>query len=100
MGVGFPRLRGDGPRVKAENLLRPKVPPPARGWSGFPGFVAGMLDGSPACAGMVPAVCPLPSNDIRFPRLRGDGPVMPIDEYVLAAVPPPARGWSPPTTHG
>jgi len=90
----FPRLRGDGPAAPPTCTSSPGVPPPARGWSADRLVARRALDGSPACAGMVPFGCHRGSDWEGFPRLRGDGPIGEILARGLARVPPPARGWS------
>ncbi len=89
----FPRPRGDGPLSAEDFQGLALVSPPTRGW---PGTAAGMrVDGLgfPAHAGMAPSPMPAAPRCLRFPRPRGDGPVMLRGESRRARVSPPTRGW-------
>ena len=90
----FPRPRGDGPASRSSAARAPTVPPPARGWSAGRRLSPPSPFGSPARAGMVrhePGPRAVPD---RFPRPRGDGPLI-LEGFGFAnRVPPPARGWS------
>ena len=69
------------------------VPPPTRGWPQPDITLDEWLIGSPAHAGMAPSC---PASDVfipRFPRPRGDGPIIDFSAQVLEPVPPPTRGW-------
>ena len=90
----FPRQRGDGPIAGSRIDAWFRVPPPARGWSVAHDVEAGLGQGSPASAGMVPRARALGRRPLRFPRQRGDGPVCHYTVHTLPEVPPPARGWS------
>ncbi|ASV62572.1 Hypothetical protein GbCGDNIH7_10014 [Granulibacter bethesdensis] len=48
--------------------------------------------GSPACAGIVQDLAELVQNGTRFPRVRGDSPLVVQKVLLLAPVPPRARG--------
>ena len=48
--------------------------------------------GSPASAGIVPAVSVSGEVELGFPRERGDSPVSHIGRCAAASVPPRARG--------
>ena len=50
---------------------------------------------SPARAGMDPVASSNVKPPLRFPRTRGDGPVMGQDLGGHSAFPPHARGWTP-----
>ena len=91
----FPRLRGDGPGPGSVLTIAPRVPPPARGWSPVMVSPIPTVDGSPACAGMVPSLAACRWRRPGFPRLRGDGPGTGSMLSIVTLVPPPARGWSP-----
>jgi hypothetical protein len=91
----FPRLRGDGPSVRTSCRPRIGVPPPTRGWSPRQTLPRMRQTGSPAYAGMVPLPRTGRAFLPRFPRLRGDGPMMQDAYEVIKEVPPPTRGWSP-----
>ena len=68
----FPRPRGDGPHDRFFPHHVPSVSPPTRGWT--PGCIAGEMrkyDGFPAHAGMDPISL---ADERWFPRPRGDGP--------------------------
>ena len=91
---GFPRLRGDGPRLTEMGVLMRRIPPPARGWS-LRYFAASRSSrDSPACAGMVPSQRDRCGPVVGFPRLRGDGPLILSNNVSIVGIPPPARGWS------
>ena len=90
----FPRPRGDGPRSRRSRRGSSRVPPPTRGWSVALGRQARDLVGSPAHAGMVRRRPSGPGACRRFPRPRGDGPLLDMEYGVDLAVPPPTRGWS------
>ena len=92
--AGFPRTRGDGPRDGRGERHLPPVPPHPRGWSHLLAGVPVIEQGSPAPAGMVPTECrPCPARQ-RFPRTRGDGPIVDPGGPLTIAVPPHPRGWS------
>ena len=90
----FPRQRGDGPADDVVVEMLHMVPPPARGWSRGDVRQAQCADGSPASAGMVPAISAGARRRTRFPRQRGDGPDRRAAMLSSRQVPPPARGWS------
>ncbi len=73
---GFPRPRGDGPLTLAGAYASLPVSPPTRGWPLLGGSFMPLFYGFPAHAGMAldNAISADPIR--RFPRPRGDGPVM------------------------
>ena len=75
---GFPRPRGDGPLAELRIELTGTVPPPTRGWSLASSRHRRRVEGSPAHAGMVPCSCAFQEAPTRFPRPRGDGPLVPV----------------------
>ena len=94
-GARFPRPRGDGPDDGTARRARPGVPPPTRGWPAVAeGHEVG-VGGSPAHAGMAPLPQWQALAPRRFPRPRGDGPMVPATAWMVASVPPPTRGWPP-----
>ena len=70
------------------------VSPPTRGWTGNEHAYEYRFDGFPAHAGMDRAPSGAPSMSCRFPRPRGDGPVMPAAALIWSVVSPPTRGWT------
>ena len=90
--TGFPRERGDVPLSAFSACWAPKVPPRARGCTPGRGARRGADPGSPASAGMYPALGPLKNCPERFPRERGDVPVPAPPEPAQSEVPPRARG--------
>ena len=90
----FPRTRGDGPRGTHSGTDPSAFPPHARGWTGAdPAAPEGRLV-SPARAGMDPAGQRIPASQARFPRTRGDGPLVPNQVHHHRGFPPHARGWT------
>ena len=105
--AGFPRRRGDGPRIRRSWRGDRPFPPQARGWTsglvwgitgaavppqarGWTVRVSGQEQGlpvSPAGAGMDLSVCLRGGRRVRFPRRRGDGPSTTPAETVLAMFP-------------
>ena len=79
---GFPRARGDGPRINNSRLTTQPLSPRAWGWSvrhrgcTFEGVVF------PAPVGMVRVIREIPCGRFRFPRARGDGPFFPFSARV------------------
>ena len=114
LSVGFPRPRGDGPRLRAVCWLATTVSPPTRGWTVIKGMWTFLGSGFPAHAGMDPPTRPRCPTRKRFPRPRGDGPFRPTPfcairrfprprgdgplsvraRSSLSAVSPPTRGWT------
>ena len=113
----FPRMRGDGPVMASERSRLSGFPPHARGWTGahaasltrppttFPPhargwtlqryFFSSKLRVFPACAGMDRSSTNVSTGNDRFPRMRGDGPVLFCwMGRVRHAFPPHARGWT------
>ncbi len=91
----FPRVRGDGPYTTPTIVPLRVVPPRPRGWSRASDNKPASAEGSPASAGMVPAMSPRIRDPTGFPRVRGDGPRSPEQLECLRKVPPRPRGWSP-----
>ena len=91
---GFPRTRGDGPVLPYQPAGPCSVSPHTRGWTpAEPALLAGTR-GFPAHAGMDPCgPAPAPTAT-RFPRTRGDGPVLDQKEAEKPAVSPHTRGWT------
>ena len=93
-GSGFPRVRGDGPRIAYILARKPTISPRARGWT-----CACYLDGAvtrdfPACAGMDPQTAKIASAGEGFPRVRGDGPLPFLRASRCFGISPRARGWT------
>ena len=91
----LPRTRGDGPRSGWPTLRCPTAPPHTRGWT--PLAEATTVDpvGSPAHAGMDPALDEDEAEDGRLPRTRGDGPSTMSSWGPTPPAPPHTRGWTP-----
>ena len=91
---GFPRVRGDVPRVSNPLLNFTRFSPRARGCSTFTSAMNPITKVFPACAGMFPA--PPKSGRIRqcFPRVRGDVPVFCFPLMWMLTFSPRARGCS------
>ena len=70
----FPRTRGDGPPVGAEDWYLSKFPPHARGWTRRVDQQRRHQGVSPARAGMDPDQVTVSKTKAGFPRTRGDGP--------------------------
>ena len=98
----LPRLRGDGPRNRAGVMGVPLAPPPTRGWTRHGECRSRPPRGSPAYAGMDPALLGIGFCFHRLPRLRGDGPLAAYIRVKNFKAPPPTRGWTPTATasHG
>ena len=91
---GFPRMRGDGPSSAALMTVAAKFPPHARGWTVAQGHTRRRRAVSPACAGMDLMDLQPFQRRFRFPRMRGDGPLLRDDLSPSAPFPPHARGWT------
>ena len=90
----FPRTRGDGPRRSSLSTGSALFPPHARGWTVPEAVADGVLQVSPARAGMDPYRRVRSPHVSRFPRTRGDGPSAPSPSRSATAFPPHARGWT------
>ena len=92
--AGFPRPRGDGPKIGAKAAAIIQVSPPTRGWtcSRIPSPAA--WRGFPAHAGMDPGIPWSSTATWRFPRPRGDGPGYGEWSDTGTMVSPPTRGWT------
>ena len=97
----LPRTRGDGPCSRLTSPVRTAAPPHTRGWTLQPSVGVDVDEGSPAHAGMDPALLASNAKSLRLPRTRGDGPGSSTLAAALAA-PPHTRGWTPrmPVQHG
>ena len=96
--LGFPRTRGDGPAAVALESTRWKLSPHARGWTHPDLHPPGADQAFPARAGMDRRGPHAESHPRRFPRTRGDGPVVHVLFQVDAELSPHARGWTAVTT--
>jgi len=92
---GFPRLRGDRPQTAEPRSSERSVPPPTRGSTLIRDARHSLFLGSPAYAGIDPIILPPEKTTRRFPRLRGDRPVLVMQNYLSTVVPPPTRGSTP-----
>ena len=93
--LSFPRVRGDVPA--SSNLVSNAVrfSPRARGCSATGIETLGVPGVFPACAGMFPAPHRCGRNVQRFPRVRGDVPVVWCIGRAKPSFSPRARGCSP-----
>ena len=91
---GFPRRRGDGPRVVSIHDDTNQFPPQARGWTPGRRALPGVAGVSPAGAGMDPGRGAGETGGVGFPRRRGDGPQVPERSSGSVGFPPQARGWT------
>ena len=91
----LPRMRGDGPACGHAVQFEAGAPPHARGWSHGPSIGRADVEGSPACAGIVPSPSGSSGRHRGLPRMRGDGPGTCGGSATGGAAPPHARGWSP-----
>ncbi len=90
----FPRTRGDGPSHTLSPSARRKFSPHARGWTELRQARGDYRPVFPARAGMDRSAarrCTRPSG---FPRTRGDGPSLTMDERKVLLFSPHARGWT------
>ena len=71
---GFPRARGDAPRIDSRKRERLMVSPRARGCTLIRIYRPEVRDGFPARAGMHPSESVYRWGRSRFPRARGDAP--------------------------
>ena len=91
----FPRASGDGPTSMPEARENAAFPPRERGWSFVSDLDAGVLEVSPARAGMVPVPGWCDRSGPGFPRASGDGPGFGLSDWLIRRFPPRERGWSP-----
>ena len=90
----FPRVRGDVPYLGDDLAKGVVFSPRARGCSA-PRLGNTPGDGVfPACAGMFHLALPSRWDWWRFPRVRGDVPLMPVGGFPVALFSPRARGCS------
>ena len=90
----FPRARGDGPPCSPIHRERNKFPPRTRGWTLALKPGKRMLIVSPAHAGMDLILAMLGNLYVRFPRARGDGPIIIPFPFLPPSFPPRTRGWT------
>ena len=91
---GFPRVRGDVPMPTSMPGISITFSPRARGCSGFPHLGVCVCNVFPACAGMFLRE-PINVNPVtRFPRVRGDVPVVCPHSCHRISFSPRARGCS------
>ena len=93
-GVGprFPRTRGDVPPGAEPQGPYGELPPHTRGCTRLHGHHRGGGAASPAHAGMYPVGCRPSGTGGRFPRTRGDVPVLRGASLEFRALPPHTRG--------
>ncbi len=90
----LPRGRGDGPSRSVASAAGAVAPPRSRGWTLVAlGHQIGGV-GSPAVAGMDPAMTLLQAGVAWLPRGRGDGPVLVYSRFTVLLAPPRSRGWT------
>ncbi len=90
--MSFPRPRGDGPPEQRGGKTIDGFSPPTRGWPGVGILKCKFHRVFPAHAGMARGRRPDSNRTVRFPRPRGDGPVMAmLNKEELFS--PPTRGW-------
>ena len=92
--ISFPRRRGDGPEMNADERRRFWFPPQARGWTLHEDTGVLHYTVSPAGAGMDRSSCIATAPRHCFPRRRGDGPVVVLMRGGEERFPPQARGWT------
>ena len=89
-----PRIRGDGPRIRAFQWSSVGFSPYSRGWSHYPDHQYRSVWILPVFAGMVPPR-PAPHHQrTHSPRIRGDGPVLGNIPTLVDGFSPYSRGWS------
>ena len=93
-GQRFPRARGDGPDSRVGITPLPQVSPRTRGWTLSSRPPSPHNAGFPAHAGMDPCHPPDRRPDARFPRARGDGPILIPPIRSSCVVSPRTRGWT------
>ncbi len=90
--TGCPRARGDAPKLIQPVDQLVTVPPRARGCARVNGMSTSAPRGSPARAGMRPGTWGSATPRSRFPRARGDAPLVSAVSTLVLVVPPRARG--------
>ena len=91
----LPRTRGDRPEWAMEHGKEGEAPPHPRGSTlAKPGFAA-IFFGSPAPAGIDPALPVSPHPRTRLPRTRGDRPSRARSKSHCSTAPPHPRGSTP-----
>ncbi len=90
----LPRTRGDGPRRRHVWRGFPPAPPHTRGWTPKKLSVKLISNGSPAHAGMDPALNNVQAVSKGLPRTRGDGPTIILPDGSQSEAPPHTRGWT------
>ena len=90
----FPRIRGDGPIAYVKTGWAGRFSPYSRGWSQRPQIGFLVMHIFPVFAGMV-RTRPLRKRIcVNFPRIRGDGPILPNIHVLQGEFSPYSRGWS------
>ena len=92
--IRFPRVRGDVPGVWVGAKHRKQFSPRARGCSGRVQALVVTNDVFPACAGMFLCSSHHLSVSVRFPRVRGDVPIIITQPMSVRRFSPRARGCS------
>ena len=90
----LPRTRGDGPDRRREYGNSHEAPPHTRGWTRRQAARTSLDHGSPAHAGMDPAMNAASTPSHGLPRTRGDGPRIVQEPTVALTAPPHTRGWT------
>ena len=90
--VGFPRTRGDVPCCIDGDRLHGGLPPHARGCTAAVKRASSVARASPARAGMYPSTDTPSGATARFPRTRGDVPLVSGERLSDPGLPPHARG--------
>ena len=93
-GLGFPRIRGDVPRIRGVNIGPPAFSPHTRGCSGSVGLHPGHYGVFPAYAGMFRRLLMFWATGVCFPRIRGDVPSFRISVRERTRFSPHTRGCS------
>ncbi|MDB6134173.1 MAG: hypothetical protein JWM59_2416 [Verrucomicrobiales bacterium] len=93
-GWCFPRPRGDGPQMTAREVTERRFSPPTRGWTLLMPMAFIFSRVFPAHAGMDRGGLGVFQGPLRFPRPRGDGPDLTVNEPRTGPFSPPTRGWT------
>ena len=91
---GLPRTRGDHPLLNNRLIREMRAPPHSRGSSLIEVGRQHLRGGSPALAGIIPAVVEHRGDRSWLPRTRGDHPVPTMNALSSARAPPHSRGSS------
>jgi len=96
-GIGrLPRMRGDRPPVNLRTGIPAAATPHARGSTCCICSAALLVVGYPACAGIDLRLYSRIAGTVRLPRMRGDRPCQPADQYQRRRATPHARGSTAP----